>query len=242
MGARKKNKVKSRQSAKARYLAELHRQEFDLIIHLFTEGGTEAQYILDIAHDRCVKVVQECQPISTPHVLMQKARDWAYENRGLFFSKDGKALKEGEKHSIWVLFDDDEKIGEIRRTIAELNNLPTGVSMNKFRYESMPVINIGYMKPCIELWGALSVLGTVKGLPKTHGGMESRLAKVMPGYSHKDCNRYFDIQQMTQTEKACDLASQWEKTYGTFPTCVNATFFACIHGLVSMILGCKSKI
>lgn len=242
MCARKKNKIKSRQSAKAKYLAGLHRQEFEKIVHLFTEGATEAQYIQDIAKGRCVKVFPECQPISSPHVLMQKARDWAFDKRELFFSKDGKASKEGERHSIWVLFDDDEKTGEIQRTIAELNNPPTGVSPAKFKQAKMPVINIGYMKPCIELWGAVSILGTVKGLPKTHGGMESRLAKVMHGYSHKDDNRYFDITQMTHTLEACQMASQWEKTHGAFPHCVDATFFACIHGLVSMILGCKLKV
>ena len=100
MCARKKNKIKSRQSAKAKYLAGLHRQEFEKIVHLFTEGATEAQYIQDIAKDRCVKVFPECQPISSPHVLMQKARDWAFDKRELFFSKDGKASKEGERHSI----------------------------------------------------------------------------------------------------------------------------------------------
>lgn len=241
MSARKKKRSESGKSAKAKFLAELHLPEFEKVIHLFTEGATEAQYILDIAHDRCVKVTPECKPISSPPVLMQKARDWAFANRRLFFSKDGKKLEEGDKHSIWVLFDDDEKTGEINRTIAELKNLPTGVSINKFRHERMPVINIGYMKPCIELWGALSILGKVKGLPNTHGSMESRLARIMLGYSHKDDNRYFDIKQMTQTDKACQLASHWEKTHGAFPSCVNATFFACIHGLVSMILGCKLK-
>lgn len=241
MTARKKKKAALRQSAKAKYLAGLHRQEFEKIIHLFTEGATEAQYIQDIANDRCVKVIPECQPISSPHVLMQKARDWAFAHRHLFFSKDGKKLVDSEKHSIWVLFDDDEKAGEICQTIKELNNLPTGVSLDDFRQEKMPVINIGYMKPCIELWGALSVLGTTKGFPNTHRRMESKLEKVMHGYSHKDDTRYFDIHQMTQTEKACQFASQWEQTHGTFPNCVNATFFACIHGLVSMILRCKPK-
>ena len=163
MCARKKNKIKSRQSAKAKYLAGLHRQEFEKIVHLFTEGATEAQYIQDIAKDRCVKVFPECQPISSPHVLMQKARDWAFDKRELFFSKDGKALKEGEKHSIWVLFDDDEKTGEIQRTIAELNNPPTGVSPAKFKQAKMPVINIGYMKPCVELWGGCIDIGYGQG-------------------------------------------------------------------------------
>lgn len=85
------------------------------------------------------------------------------------------------------------------------------------------------------------MLGKVKGLPKTHQGMESKLAKLMLGYSHKNDARYFDIKQMPLTDKACQIASQWEQTHGFFPYCVNATYFACIHGLVSMILGCKKR-
>ena len=85
------------------------------------------------------------------------------------------------------------------------------------------------------------MLSKVKGLPKTHGKMESKLAKVMRGYSHKDDARYFDVKQMVQTDKACQMAAQWEQTHGAFPDCVNATYFACIHKLVSIILGCKMK-
>lgn len=244
MSARKKkSKQRGRacRSAKSEFLASLYQQEFEKTIHLFTEGETEAQYIMDIACDRCVKIIKECQPISSPHVLMQKARDWAFANRGLFFSKDGKKLKDGEKHSIWVLFDDDEKTGEICQTIEELSKIPTGASPSKFKQEQMPKINVGYMKPCIELWGAISVLGTVQGLPKTHGKMESKLAKVMRGYSHKDDARYFDVKQMVQTDKACQMAARWEQTHGAFPDCVDATYFACIHRLVSIILGCKAR-
>lgn len=234
MGAkRKKNERKL--SARQRFLKSLAKQDFEWTIHLFTEGETECRYISDIAIPKCVKIVRESKPVSSPHVLMQLARDWAYAHRDL------RESEEGRRHLIWVLFDDDEKTAEIARTVKELKNLPTGVSAKQYDRKKVPVIFVGYMKPCIELWGALGVRGSVSGLPRTHRAMESCLAKMMTGYSHKDDRRYFDVKQMSQTPKACQLAAQWESTYGAFPKCINASYFAGIHKLVSLIYGCKNK-
>lgn len=221
--------------ARQRFLQSLKKQDFEWTIHLFTEGETECRYISDIAIPKCVKIVRESQPVSSPHVLMQRARDWAYEHRDLLESEEGR------RHQIWVLFDDDEKTAEITRTAKELKNLPTGVNTKQYDQKKVPVIYVGYMKPCIELWGAMGMRGSVSGLPRTHRAMESRLAKMMTGYSHKDDRRYFDVKQMSQTDKACQLAAQWESTYGVFPKCVNASYFAGIHKLVSLIYGCKNK-
>lgn len=229
----KKNKRKL--SARQRFLKSLSKRDFEWTIHLFTEGETEYRYISDIAIPKCVKIVRETKPVSSPHVLMQLARDWAYAHRDLQDSEEGR------RHLIWVLFDDDEKTAEIARTAKELKKLPTGVSAKQYDRKKVPAIFVGYMKPCIELWGALGVRGSVSGLPRTHRAMESCLAKMMTGYSHKDDRRYFDVKQMSQTNKACQLAAQWESTYGAFPKCINAAYFAGIHKLVTLIDGCKNK-
>lgn len=230
---RKKNERKL--SARQRFLLSLTKQDFEWTIHLFTEGETESRYVSDIAISKCVKIVHESKPVSSPHVLMQRARDWAYEHRDLLESEEGR------RHLIWVLFDDDEKTAEIARTVKELKNLPTGVSAKQYDQKKVPAIFVGYMKPCIELWGALGMRGSASGLPHTHRAMESCLAKMMTGYSHKDDRRYFDVKQMSQTPKACQLAAQWELTYGAFPKCIDAAHFAGIHKLVSLIYGCKNK-
>lgn len=200
----------------------LARPAFDKIIYLFTEGDTELRYLQDVAQGRRVKVVP-VDEVSTPWVLTSKARDWAWANRKLF--------SDDSKRSIWVIFDDDEKTQDIARTKNELNNLPKG-----FRKGGVvPDISIGYMKPCIEIWGAMCVQGDAKGIPSMHTQMEAKLKKVMKGYDHNS-NRYFDLKQMTKTQQAIDLAKDWEKTYGKFPKCVGtAARFAGIATLVEMI-------
>ena len=234
MGVKRKKNVR-KLSARQLFLKSLAKQDFEWTIHLFTEGETEFRYISDIAIQKCVKVVRETKPVSSPHVLMQLARDWAYAHRDLIESEEGR------RHLIWVLFDDDEKTAEIAQTVKEMKNLPTGVNTKLYDRKKVPTIFVGYMKPCIELWGALGVRGSVSGLPRTHRAMESYLAKMMTGYSHKDDRRYFEVGQMSQTEKACRLAAQWELTYGAFPKCINAAYFAGIHKLVSLIYVCKNR-
>ena len=233
MTAKRRN-LGRKASAKALLLANCHRPQYQWVVHVFTEGDTEYQYLKDIAQDRCVRVVRDCQPISSPAELLQEAKDWAFKNRTFLGSSSGK------NHVIWVLFDDDEK-PEIRQVIKDLKKTPSGCRPEEFFSQKFPKIHIGYMKPCIELWGAMTVCGSLKSFPHTHSGMESFLAKVMKNYSHKDTRRYFDVEQMVNTDWALDMAAKWESTYGEFPSCHNAAFFAGIYRLVNLILSCPKK-
>ena len=121
----------------------------------------------------------------------------------------------------------------IAKTVAEFGQLPKGCN----KKSAMPVINVGYMKPCIELWGAMCVLGNANGLPQMHGQMESRLKVIMRGYDH-DTDRYFDVKQMVKTTEAIKLAMSWVSQFGEFPHCVgSAAHYAGIAPLVSKIGG-----
>lgn len=236
MSARRKNRDIAK-NAKLGVLAFIRPVQFEYVVHVFSEGGTELRYLYDIAKNKCVKIVPVPCRTSSPHVLMQKARDWAYEHQEFF---NGRRLRDGAQHLIWVLFDDDEKTVDIAQTKSEFSNSPSGVSPAKLKHYKPPRIHVGYMKPCIEIWGAMCVKGDVKGLPHTHGAVEAALSKIMKGYDHSS-NRYFDVKQMVNTEKACTLAEQWENTHGAFPACVNATYFACIHRLVSLVYSAKNR-
>ncbi len=236
MSARRK-RIDKVVSAKGRLLSSIRPAQFEFVCHIFSEGETELRYLSDISKSKCVKIVPVPCNTSSPPVLMQKARDWAYEHRDFF--KGGRA-SDGASHVIWVLFDDDEKTVDIARTVSEFGCPPTGISKAKLKSYKPPKINVGYMKPCIELWGALCVKGDAKGLPYTHGRVESALSRIMKGYDHNS-NRYFDVAQMVKTTEACKLAAQWEKTHGEFPKCVNATYFACIHRLVTLILSTSDR-
>lgn len=216
--------MKKRKNANSVIAKSLARLAFDKVIYLFTEGETELRYLQDLAQGRRVKIVPVSE-ISTPWLLTSKARDWAWEKRKLFSGSSSNL--------IWVVFDDDEKTAEIERTKNELHNPPRGFRKGG----ALPPISIAYMKPCIEIWGAMCVQGNAKGLPSVHTKMESQLKKIMKGYDHNS-SRYFDLKQMTKTQQAIDLAMSWEQTYGCFPQCVgSAARFAGIASLVKMIIG-----
>lgn len=212
----KRNKKKN-----ANVASLLSRKEaFELTIYLFSEGGTESRYLQDISLKSKVKVIEQCR-VSSPRVIVSKARDWAYDNRSLLLNS---------KSQVWALFDDDEKNLDIQQAIVEFKKTP------KKCKTKIPAINVGYMKPCIELWGAMCITGNAESLPQMHVQMESKLKKIMRGYDH-DGNRYFDVGQMKKTEKALDWAKAWEKQFGPFPDCVgHAPKFAGIYSLVERIL------
>ena len=210
---------------KQQYLQGLLLQETEYVIHLFTEGETELRYVEDLARNKCVKIRLEWQN-SNPNILYKKALDWTRKHTDFF-----KSTKEKARHVVWVLFDDDEKTDLIEKT-AELVRANQG---------SRWPISIGYQKPCIELWAALCVKGNASGLPGMHSAMESALARLMHGYDH-NANRYFDLGKMSHTDAACTLARQWESTYGAFPKCTGARYYACIHGLVELIRGTTDKV
>jgi len=236
MSARRR-KADAIANVKRRFLASAIPVQFEYVVHVFSEGETELRYLYDITKKKSVKIVPVPCRTSSPHMLMRQARDWAFEHQKLFTIKRSQ---DGATHLIWVLFDDDEKTNDIAQTVAEFANLPRGVSRARLKRYTPPKIHVGYMKPCIELWGAMCVKGDNKGLPRTHGAVESALSRIMKGYNHNS-NRYFDVKQMVNTSKACKLAAQWENTYGEFPACINATYFACIHSLVTLICSAKDR-
>lgn len=216
--------MKKRKNANSAIAKSFARPAFDKVVYLFTEGETELRYLQDLAQGRGVKVVP-VREVSTPWLLTSIARDWAWANRKLFSSSSSNL--------IWVVFDDDEKTAEIERTKNELHNPPRGFRKGGV----LPSISIAYMKPCIEIWGAMCVQGNAKGLPSVHTKMESQLKKIMKGYDH-DSHRYFDLKQMVKTQQAIALALSWERTHGRFPRCVgSAARFAGIAALVKMIVG-----
>ncbi len=156
---------KKKRSGRNRELArEIAKKPFEFVVYLFSEGETEARYLKDLSNGKNVQVVR-CGMDATPWSLMRTARKWAYLNRRSI----------GKGSGIWVIFDDDEKNADIAKTVAELDQLPKGCN----KKSAMPVINVGYMKPCIELWGAMCILGNARGLPQMHGQMESRLKAIM---------------------------------------------------------------
>ena len=214
---------KKKRSGRNRELAkEIAKKPFEFVVYLFSEGETEVRYLKDLSKGKNVQVVR-CGMDATPWSLMRTARKWAFLNR----------RRIGKGSGIWVIFDDDEKNADIAKTVAELGQLPKGCN----KKSAMPVINVGYMKPCIELWGAMCVLGNANGLPQMHGQMESRLKVIMRGYDH-DTDRYFDVKQMVKTTEAIKLAMSWVSEFGEFSHCVgSAAHYAGIAPLVSKIGG-----
>lgn len=209
MSARRKNNACFLQR---RFVRSLVLPVFEKTIYLFTEGATESQYIIDLASDTNVKIIAQGM-ISSPKQLAEKAKEFVAANKERF--------ADGSKNSVWIVFDDDEK----NTKIAEFRD-----AMRGGRY-----IKVAYMKPCIELWGVMCVKGNVSGLALTHRKIESALKKLMPGYDHSG-HPYFDTKKMVHTDAACQIAAQWDRTYPTFESRMNASYFAGIHTIVEDIL------
>lgn len=195
-----------------RFVRSLVLPVFEKTIYLFTEGDTESQYILDLARDTNVKIIAQ-GAISSPKQLAEKAKEFVSFNR--------ERLTDGSNNSVWIVFDDDEK----NTKITEFRDAMRGGQC----------IKIAYMKPCIELWGVMCVKGCVSGLALTHRKIESALKKLMPRYDHSG-HPYFDTKKMIHTDVACQIATQWDKTYPTFESRMNARYFAGIHTIVEGIL------
>lgn len=219
---------KKNQKTNASISSSLVPKEYAFVAYLFSEGETETRYLQDLAKKHNVKVLP-VYCISSPRMILSKARDWAYANRSELDSLHKQ---------VWALFDDDEKVADIQRAVREFNAKPKGYKKNTV----VPKINVGYMKPCIELWGAMCITGNAKSLPQMHAQMESKLKQLMKGYDH-DSNRYFDVSQMKQTPKAIALAKSWEHNCGPFPACVgHASKFAGIYSLVERILSSPERL
>lgn len=215
MSAKRKNKsVNNRR----RLAKSLILPVFDRTIYLFTEGETEQQYIIDLAQDTNVEIVP-FKPISSPRLLAETVKAWLADKKDWFASGNVNA-------EVWIIFDEDEKNGNIEEFCKAIKGVRN--------------VRVAYMKPCIELWGVMCVQGNTSGLAKTHRKVESALKKVMPGYDHSG-NPYFDTAKMVKTAQACQQAAQWDKSYPTFSSRMNAAFFAGIHTLVEELLGAPRR-
>ena len=99
------------------------------------------------------------------------------------------------------------------------------------------MINVGFSKPCIELWALMCMAESPERIQFSldRHALQSQLTKAMPRYNHNR-NPYFDVSKMAFWSNACELASQWERTFGTFPDCVAATRYVGIAPLVRRIM------
>lgn len=209
------------------------------VVQLFAEGDTEVQYFKDIAHGRDVLVNKVCV-ISSPVVLLSKAFRWVVENAS-------DLRKDGGMNRIWVVFDDDDKVNDMK-AVAELWAKCPELCMkvckvrdrNKCKYNDLfKRINIGYVKPCIELWALMCMDGSNGALadvkyPSDRHKIQSLLHRRMKTYVH-DGHPYFEIAKMAGWAEACKQAELWAKSYVGFPDCLNATRYSGFAPLVKEI-------
>ena len=202
------------------------REPFGLVVHLFHEGGTEIQYLQDLCAGTNVHVLS-VKRNANPQSLIDEAVRHLNENAGEF--------RRNLRREVWIVFDDDEKPA----IPAVLKAFPSALRQVKDA-TLRSRIHVAFMKPCIELWGVLCLKDGVRLYAKApgHRKMESLLRKHMPSYRH-DGHPYFDIDKMPEWKSACEQARQWEATWGTFPNCGSATWFAGIHELVRRIQDAK---
>lgn len=207
-------------------MSAFHREPFGLVVHLFHEGGTEIQYLQEIAVGTNVHVIS-VKKVANPQDLIDEAVKHLNENAGEF--------RRNLRREVWIVFDDDEKpvVPSVMKTFS--------TALLQIKDESLRTrVHVAFMKPCIELWAVLCLKGGDRLFERapTHRKMESLLQKHMPSYRHDD-NPYFDIRKMTEWEVACKQARLWESTWGAFPNCRSATWFAGIHELVRRIQAAK---
>ena len=192
------------------------------VVYLFHEGETEFRYFQDISANRLVRITRGSRN-AAPVKLLQEAVAFAKRQSAVI-------LRTTPDPHIWVVFDDDEK-PDIRNAadwfVENRAAIPEGLR-DRF--------HVGYMKPCIELWGMLCHPKgkTLFRRAKTHVSMQHELSRIMPSYNH-DGNPYFDAAAMTEIAFACTTAENWERTSGCFPDCVDTSYFAGIHPLVNTI-------
>lgn len=204
------------------------REPFELVVHLFHEGGTEIQYLQDLAIGTNIHFLS-VKKDANPQALIDAAVEHLNDNEGKF--------RHNPRREVWIVFDDDEK--SVIPSV--LKAFPA--ALNRIRDASLKSrVHVAFMRPCIELWGVLCLKGGVRLYTKAsgHRKMESLLRKHMPSYRH-DGHPYLDIDKMPEWEKACELARKWETTWGAFPNCSSATWSACIHELVRRIQNAKRK-
>ena len=221
----------------ARLATLRHPERFRLVVHAFVEGGTELDYLQKIARGRNVRIMEE-RTSSSPVALLGSAMKWCVDNARILRAS-------GCVDEVWVLFDEDEKIGEVD-AVGRLWQQCAEECMRTCRVRDrkrcdfddvLGKINVGFSKPCIELWALMCVAETPERtqFAGNRHALQSQLAKMMPGYDHNR-HPYFDVFKMSSWRKACELASQWEQTFGKFPACIAATRYVGIAPLVRRIM------
>lgn len=204
------------------------RQRFSNVIYLFREGSTEYEYLKEISIGSGFQIVPRSMQ-SDPVFLV---------NSAVGFLSDSDVASDFVKnpgYEVWIVFDDDEKpvISTVMRSFPAM--------LRRIKNASLRTrVHVAFMKPCIELWAVLCLKDGIRLYTNApgHRKMESLLRKHMPSYRHDGCP-YFDIAKMPEWKKACEQARQWEGTWGTFPNCNSATWFAGIHELVRRIQEAK---
>ena len=210
---------------------------FRLIVHAFVEGGTELDYLQNIAKGQNVRILGERMD-SSPVVLLGAAMKWCVDNARILRAK--RCVD-----TVWVIFDEDEKVRDIE-TVRKLWGKCAELCMRECRIRDrkrcgyndvLRKINVAFLKPCIELWALMCLpkpqTGRAQFSPSRHV-LQSQLNKLMPTYDHSR-HPYFDVSEMTAWREACAQAAEWERTFGNFPDCLKALRFAGIATLVEMI-------
>lgn len=200
----------------------MDRKRFLSTVYLFYEGLTELRYLQDLASGRSTRIIRR-ERNAAPLKLLEEAVRFVRKNFRTI------ARTTPDPH-VWVVFDDDEK--------PDIRHVADWFDRNRI---SIPPpfrdrFHIGYMKPCIELWGMLCHPNGKKVFRRahTHAAMQRELHRVMPSYDH-DKNPYFDAAVLTETSFACKTAENWTRTSGPFPQCINTSFFAGIYPLVHLL-------
>lgn len=187
------------------------RRRFSLIIQLFHEGNTELDYLqkfIRYHHKEGVVKLNNRGCDCNPCCLVQKA---------INNFKNVKLLKNEE---VWVIFDDDGRNKEIKKAFGLL--------------KEYPMIQVAFMKPCIEIWPLLHV-GNEKCTTQ-HQAQEA-LEKVMSKYKHNSYP-YFELDKMVDYQKAVKTAQAWEISLDNTKI-YHATKFAGIYKLTERIIAAK---
>ena len=216
------------------------RNRFRFVVHLFSEGETELDYLQTIGKSCNVQVTRGVVN-SSPKVLLANAFKWVKSN--------AKTLrKEEDFRRVWVVFDDDAKAADMAEIVELWKKCPDLCAeackirdRNRCEYaDVLERIKIGFMTPCIEIWGLMCTENFTKAAKRKEYSLDrhrlqSELHKRMPSYVH-DGHPYFEVDKMNSTLEACQKAEKWISTYGDFPDCVRASRYAGIAPLVKEIL------
>ena len=183
------------------------RSEFKLIIQLFYEGKTELDYLQKFIQQQKKTTLVKLNKIYTNQNPVTLAKEVVKKYNDIKMSK----------REIWVIFDDDGRIAEVRDAINLIK-------------QSGKDIYLAYMKPCIEIWPLLH-----NGIDNVNSQSEvqSRLESIMPSYRHEG-NPYFDLSKMPNYEQAVRKARQWEVSLDGEQE-YNASKFAGIYKLTENI-------